>query len=70
VSSPKVVRIRTRAGLHADQAAGRLDPVEYGHADVHQHHIRPEPHGGGDRVLAVGRLADDDDLWLALEDLA
>jgi hypothetical protein len=29
-----------RAGLRAHDAPGRLDPVEHGHPNVHQHHVR------------------------------
>ena len=66
-----MVRISTRvAGLRADDPPGRLDPVEHGHADVHQHDVGPQAPRLGDRVLAVGRLADDRHLRLALEDLA
>ena len=48
-----------RVGLRPDDATRRLDPVEHGHADVHQHDVGPQPPGRGDRVLAVDGLADD-----------
>ena len=59
---------RVPAGPH--DAPGRLDPVEHGHADVHQHDVGPEPARRRDRVLAVGRFADDAEVGLAVEDLA
>ena len=40
-------------GLRADDATGRLDPVEHGHADVHQHDVGPQSARRGDGVLAV-----------------
>ena len=59
-----------RAGLGADDAAGRLDPVQHRHADVHQHHVRPQPGRLRDRLLAVAGLADHGHVRLAVEDLA
>ena len=58
------------AGWSRDDAAGRLDPVEDGHANVHQHDVGPEPACLGDGVFAVAGLADDGRVWLCLEDLA
>ena len=57
-------------GCARDDAAGRLDPVEHGHADVHQHDVGPQSARLGDRFLAVARLADDVRLGLGVEDLA
>ncbi|CAM5628218.1 hypothetical protein SGRIM128S_01002 [Streptomyces griseomycini] len=59
-SRSKVVRISTFGGsVSAQIAAGRLHPVELGHADVHQHHVD----GGGPQHLqgldAVARLRHD-----------
>ena len=54
-SRPKVVRIRT---LAAGELAGRLDPVEPRHADVHQDDVGTQAAHQLDRLLAVGRLAD------------
>src|SRR5205814_7097711 len=53
-------------GVGAD-LGGRLDPVEAGHADVHQHDVRPGPADHGEGVQPVGRLADDLDLGLAVD---
>ena len=57
-------------GLVTGDAAGRLDPVEHGHANVHQHDVGPEPACLGDGVFAVDGLADDGRVRLVLEDLA
>ncbi len=46
----------------------RLDPVEHRHAHVHQHHVGPVELDEADGVGAVGRLADDLDAVLRLED--
>ncbi len=59
----------TRAGLVA-QAPRRLDPVELGHADVHQDDVGLQPLGLLDRVEAVGGLADDLEVILGVEDHA
>jgi len=59
-----------RARLRRHDQSGRLDPVQDGHADVHQHDVGAQAAGFGDRVLAVAGLTDDARLWLRLEDLA
>ena len=52
-----MVRISTRVeGWAAHDPAGGLDAVQDRHADVHEHHVGPEPPDGGDRVLAVAGL--------------
>ena len=53
-----------------DDAAGCLDSVEHGHADVHQHDVGPKPARLGNGVFAVAGLADDVCLGLGVEDLA
>lgn len=50
------------------ELAGRRDPVQAGHPDVEQAHIRPQPHGRIDRFQAVGRLTDHLDTRLRIED--
>jgi len=45
-----------------------LEPVELGHADVHEHDLRLEPGGLVDRLEPVGRLGDDLDALLAPEE--
>ena len=52
----------------ADELTGRLDAVEGGHADVHDDDVRAAPAGLGDALATVGRLADDLDVILAVED--
>src|SRR5206468_11685446 len=51
-------------------ASGCLDPVQDGHADVHEHDVGLQAAGCGDRVLAVASLTDDTRVRLRLEDLA
>ena len=56
----KVVRIRIRESGHVDyETSGGLDPVDAGHPDVHEDHVRPvldaEVHG----LQPVLRLGDD-----------
>ena len=41
------------------EAAGGLDAVAARHAQVHQHDVRPQPVGERERLVAVGRRADD-----------
>ena len=53
-----------------DDPAGRLEPVEAGHLDVHQHDVGPSQAREIDRVAAVDRLADDLQVGLRLEDRA
>jgi hypothetical protein len=40
-------------------AAGRLDPREWRHLDVHQDHIRVELGSQGDGFFSIGRLPDE-----------
>ena len=49
------------------QLAGRLEPVEPGHPDVHQHDVGPQPRRGLEALAAVGGLADDLDVVAAAE---
>ena len=51
-----------------DDAAGRLDAVELGHADVHQHDVGLQPARHVDRLHAVDGLADHLDVVLGVED--
>lgn len=53
-----------------DDAAGRLDAVEAGHADVHQGDVRVEFGRHADRLGAVGRFAHDRHVVLALQEHA
>ena len=45
-------------GRALEQLLGRLEPVHVGHAQVHDHDVRPAPLCEGDRGRSVGRLAD------------
>src|SRR5690606_6860462 len=54
----------------AREATGRLDAVEARHADVEQADIRPQRAGEGHRLLPVGRLPDDRDARIGVEDHA
>ena len=56
--------------MRSDDAAGRRDPVEHGHANVHQHDVGSKPACLRDSVFAVTGLADDRGLGLGLEDLS
>ena len=60
VSSSGSARIRSAA----------CEPVELGHADVHQHDVGPPAPHDVHRRAAVGRLADDGDVGLGVEDHA
>ena len=60
---------RVLAGLR-EQPPRRLDPVELGHADVHQHDVGLQPRGLLDGVEPVGRLADHLEVVLGVEDHA
>ena len=57
-------------GVGGEDVARRLDAVELGHADVHQHDGRVEARGLLDRLDAVARLGDDVDVGLAREQQA
>ena len=48
---------------------GRLDPIEDRQPEIKEHDVRCESPGKRDRLLAVGGLADDLQLWSGLEDL-
>jgi hypothetical protein len=58
-------RVRVRG---VEELPGRFDPIEAGHADVHQHHVRAEPPTLGDRVRPVVGLADHLEVVLGIED--
>ena len=51
-----------------DDPARRLDAVELGHADVHEHDVGLEVVGHRHRLGAVGGLADDVEVVLGVED--
>ena len=53
-----------------EQLTRRLDPVDLGHADVHEDDVRLQAQRLGDRLDAVRGLADDLDVLLGLEDHA
>ena len=59
-----------RARRVVEDPAGRLQAVEAGHLDVHQHDVGPPPACEVHRVEAVDRLADHLDVRLRLEDRA
>ena len=62
------MRIRIRArGVGGEDAPGRLEPVELGHADVHQDDRRIEARRLVDRLEPVARLGHDLDVLLAGE---
>ena len=46
------------AGRALGDEPGRLDAVEHGHGDVHQHHVGLQLLGQAGRLVAVARLAD------------
>jgi hypothetical protein len=54
----------------ADDPAGGLDPIETGHADIHQHDVGAQATRLRDRFLSIAGLADNVDVGLALEDQA
>src|SRR5205823_3171466 len=56
------------AGSH--QPARRLEAVELGHADVHQHDVRPEVRGLRDRLASISRLSNHGHVLLHVEDQA
>jgi hypothetical protein len=53
--------------IQRHELGGRLHPVEVGHANVHQRHVRPEPANLGDGFAAVSCLADDLEVRLGFE---
>ena len=57
-----------RVGATCDEISGRLDPVEIGHPDVHQDHVREQTARGLDCLEAVLGLADHLELRPRLED--
>ena len=50
------------------RVGGGVDPVEHGHADVHEHDVGADPAGHLDRLPPVGGLAPDLDVGLGVED--
>ena len=44
-----------RAGMRGTYPTGRLDAVDEGHAQVHQHDVRSGPRHDRERLLSVGR---------------
>ena len=54
----------------AEQPAGGFDPVEAGHAHVHQHDVGFQFGGELDGLIAVGGFADDLEVVVDLQDHA
>jgi hypothetical protein len=52
------------------QLVDRARTVDLGHPEVHEDDVGPEPLGRNHRLAAVGRLADDLELRIAVEDAA
>jgi hypothetical protein len=59
-----------RAGHAARHLAGRLDPVEIRHADVHQHHVRSQAGAEANGLPAGGGLTDHLEIGFGLQDQA
>ena len=57
-----------RLGALGLDSADRGDAVHVRHQEVHEDDIRREPAGQGDALAAVGRLADDLDVVLEIEE--
>src|SRR5262249_22777610 len=57
-----------RAGAARRETAGRLDTVHNGHTDVHEHDVGAQCQYPLDGLHAIGRLADDLDVWLGAQD--
>ena len=68
----KVVSITTFCVRTAvtEQAASRLNPVDVGHADVHQYDVGPQASRLRHRLSPVRRLAHHLDVLLSLQDHA
>ena len=67
------IRPRTAAGsrrrlVAAGEPAGRLQAVDIGHLDVHQHDVRMTPANDLEDLRAVASLTDDLDVGLGIED--
>ena len=62
--------MRGAPGRGGEDPPRRLQPVEPGHADVHQHDVGLQLLGEPDRAMAVLRLGGDLDVVLGLEDHA
>src|SRR6476646_9116950 len=56
-----------RWALTLDEASRRLDPVQAGHAHVHQHDVREQPPRGGYRLVTVLRFAHDLEIGFRVE---
>jgi hypothetical protein len=61
---------RCPLAVDVDHLPGGLDAIELGHPDVHQDHIGAEFAGHRHRLTPVGRLADDFDVRLGVQDQA
>ena len=55
-------------GRVGEQRPGRLDAVENGHPDIHEHHVRTELSGQVERTRAVRSLGDHLEVGLGVED--
>ena len=51
-----------------EDSSGGFDPVEFGHADVHQDDVRAQFAGEGDRFGAICGFSDDFDVGFGSED--
>ena len=70
-SRSNVVRMTTLTGscdVGPANAAGGLDAVAAGHADVHEHDVGPFAPGDRHRLLAVGGLAHHREVGLGVDD--
>jgi hypothetical protein len=52
------------------RSRGGLEPVQVGHADVHEHEVGPQVTGAVERDAPVGGLADHREVGLGFEDHA
>src|SRR6185369_10877210 len=57
-------------GKSGNDLTGRLDAVQIGHGNIHNHHVRRQFQGGPDRVSAVVGLGDHFDIELFLDKAA
>ena len=71
------VLVKVEGGEHDDPSAvggrvqdppGGLEPVEVGHADVEQHHVRMQSRRVLDRLKAIFRLGDELEVIVGVED--
>ena len=58
---------QARMKLSLVAEAGRLDPIDFGHPDVHQYDIRHQLPGPGHHFLTIGRLPYYFNVWHLLQ---